>query len=60
MDGGIINKRQDMKTTRDEAANMIVQQVADVKAKEVFAVVYNTDMSVFVGFTSVDKVAFQL
>ena len=60
LDGGIINKRQDMKTTRDEAANMIVQQVADVKAKEVLAVVYNTDMSVFVGFTSVDNVEFQL
>ena len=60
MDGGVIIKRQDMTTTQNKAANMIVQQVADVKAKEVLAVVYNTDISVFVGFTSVDKVAFRI
>ena len=48
-----------MKTTHDEAG-MIIQQVADAKAKEVLVAVNNTDIAIFVGFTSVDKVVFQL
>ena len=40
----VIIKRQDMKTTQEEAANMIVHQVADVKGKEVLVVVDDTDI----------------
>ena len=49
-DSGVITKRQDMKTTQEEAANMIIQQdVAEVKAnlaKEVLVVVDDTDICV--------------
>ena len=45
-DSGVIIKRQDMKTTQEEAPNVIVQQAADVKAKEVLVVV--DDMDIFV------------
>ena len=41
-----------MKTTQEEAANMNVHQVADVKATEVLVVVDNT---VSIGFTSVGR-----
>ena len=46
VDSGVIVKRQDMKTTQEKAANMIVQQAADVKAKEVLVVVGDIDISV--------------
>ena len=35
-----------MKTTQEEAANMNVHQVADVKATEVLVVVHNTEICV--------------
>ena len=44
---GVITKRQDTKTAVEEAANMIVHQVADVKVREVPVVEDNTD--IFVG-----------
>ena len=40
---GVIIKRQDMKTTQEEADTMIVQQVAEVKANKVLVVAYDTD-----------------
>ena len=43
---GVINKRQDMKTTQEEADTMIVQQVAEVKAKQVLVVADGTDIFV--------------
>ena len=43
---GVINKRQDMKTTQEEADTMIVQQVAEVKAKIVLVVADDTDIFV--------------
>ena len=43
---GVINKRQDMKTTQEEADTMIVQQVAEVKAKQVLVVADDTDIFV--------------
>ena len=44
--GGVIIKRQDMKTTQEELDTMIVQQVAEVKAKQVFVVADDTDIYV--------------
>ena len=47
INSGIITKRQDMKTTQEEeAANMIVKQVAEVKAREVPVAVDDTDIFV--------------
>ena len=43
---GVIIKRNDTNTMLEEAANMIVHQVAEVKAKEVVAVVGDTDIFV--------------
>ena len=43
---GVIIKRQDMKTTQEEADTMIVQQVAEVKAKKVLVVADDTDIFV--------------
>ena len=43
---GVVIKRQDMKTTQEEADTMIVQKVAEVKAKKVLVVADDTDISV--------------
>ena len=43
---GVIIKRQDMNTTQEEADTMIVQQVAEVKAKNVLVVADDTDIVV--------------
>ena len=43
---GVIIKRQDMTTTQEEADTMIVQQVAEVKAKKVLVVADDTDIFV--------------
>ncbi len=43
---GVIIKRQDMKSTQEEADTMIVQQVADVKANKVLVVADDTDIFV--------------
>ena len=43
---GVIIKHQDMKTTQEEADTMIVQQVAEVKAKKVLVVADDTDIVV--------------
>ena len=43
---GVIIKRQDMDTTQEETATMIVQQVEEVKAKEVLVVADETDIFV--------------
>ena len=43
---GVIIKRQDTKTTQEEADTMIVQQVADVKAKKVLVVADDTGIFV--------------
>ena len=43
---GVIVKRQDMTTTQEEADTMIVQQVAEVKAKKVLVVADDTDIFV--------------
>ena len=43
---GVIIKRQDMKTTQEEADTMIVQQVAEVKANQVLVVADDTDIFV--------------
>ena len=43
---GVIIKRQYMKTTQEEADTMIVQQVAEVKAKKVLVVADDTDIVV--------------
>ena len=56
-----VNKRQDMNTTQEEADTMIVQQVAEVKAKQVLVVADGTDIFVLLlKFTYVAKVIFQL
>ena len=46
INSGVIIKRQDMKTTQEEADTMIVQQVAEVKAKIVPVVADDTDIFV--------------
>ena len=46
INSGVIIKRQDMKTTQEEADTMIVQQVAEVKAKKVLVVADDTDIFV--------------
>ena len=43
---GVIIKRQYMKTTQEEADTMVVQQVAEVKAKKVLVVADDTDICV--------------
>ena len=43
---GVIIKRKDMKITQEEADTMIVQQVAEVKAKHVLVVADDTDIVV--------------
>ena len=43
---GVVIKRQDMKTTQEEADIMIVQQVAEVKATKVLVVADDTDIVV--------------
>ena len=45
---GVIMKRQYMKMTQEEADTMIVQQVAEVKAKKVLVVADDTDIAVLV------------
>ena len=46
INSGVIVKRQNMKTTQEEADAMIVQQVAEVKAKKVLVVADDTDIFV--------------
>ena len=43
---GVVIKRQDMKTTQEETDTMIVQQMAEVKAKKVLVVAYDTGIVV--------------
>ena len=47
---GVIIKRQDMKTKQEEADTMIVQQVAEVKAKKVLVVADDTDIIIYLFF----------
>ena len=58
INSGVIVKRQDMKTTQEEADAMIVQQVAEVKAKKVLWL-QTTLIYMFFCFTYVAKVIFQ-
>ena len=46
INGGVIIKRQDMKSTQEEADTMIVQQAAELKAKKVLVVADDTDIFV--------------
>ena len=57
---GVVIKRQDIKTTHEEADIMIVQQVAEVKVKKVLVVADDTDIFVLLLLFCVAKVIFQL
>uniref|UniRef100_UPI00359005F2 uncharacterized protein n=1 Tax=Myxine glutinosa TaxID=7769 RepID=UPI00359005F2 len=46
INSGVIIKRQDMKTTQEETDTIIVQQVAEVKAKKVLVVADDADIFV--------------
>lgn len=46
INGSVIIKRQVMKTTQEETDTIIVQQVAEVKAKKVYVVADYTDICV--------------
>ena len=59
---GVIIKRQDMKTKKEEADTMVVQRVGEVKAKKVLVVADDTDIIIylFFCFTYVANEIFQL
>ena len=57
---GVIIKRQDIETTQEEADTMIVQQVAEVKAKQVLVVADDTDIFILLLHLYAAKVIFQL